>query len=328
MMSPSRRRLLLRIWLFLSVLLFAATCVDRVRPYLKTILRQGAKAADRQDVPLPSPQPKGNEARRHAGALRLASWNLQFLDVPGRGPDRRVSADYEALARQARALAADVIAVQEVASFEALALVFPAREYAFHLAQVGGAQRSGFVYRKQLKVQVHEDLRALSLSDLRAGADLGVFVQGRELRMLSVHLKAFCVTGALTRDDKDCRKLNAQVPVLEGWIDARAREGVPFVVIGDFNRALREPRDALFAELDDHEPAGLSLTQAGSRTHSACHGKKRHAVDHVLLGGDSGGWLAPTGLVEVPYAPDDLAAGRKLSDHCPIHVTLSAPAMR
>jgi hypothetical protein len=50
MMSPSRRRLLLRIWMLLSVLLFAATCVDRVRPYLKTILHSGAKAADRQDA--------------------------------------------------------------------------------------------------------------------------------------------------------------------------------------------------------------------------------------------------------------------------------------
>jgi len=44
MMSPSRRRLLMRIWLLLSVLLFAATCADRVRPYLKTILKSNAKA--------------------------------------------------------------------------------------------------------------------------------------------------------------------------------------------------------------------------------------------------------------------------------------------
>jgi endonuclease/exonuclease/phosphatase family metal-dependent hydrolase len=303
--------------MLLSVLLFAATCVDRVRPYLKTLFPNRAKAVDRQD---------GQKAARTS--LRIASWNLQFLDLPGRGPDKRVSADYEALRGYARALAADLIAVQEVASPEALALVFPKEEYAYYLAQVGGAQRSGFVFKKQIEVRIHPDLSALSLHDLRAGADLGVFVRGRELRLLSVHLKAFCVTGALTRDDKACRKLSAQLPVLESWIDARAREGAPFVVLGDFNRAIAEPHDALFAELNDGEPAGLVLTQAGTRTHSACHGKRRQAVDHVLLGGETGHWLEPAGLVEVPYEANDLDAGRKLSDHCPIHVTLSAPAMR
>ena len=316
-MTPSRRRLLLRIWMTLSFLIFAATCADRARPYLKTIFGSpGAKAADRQD------------AKTSAPALRIASWNLQFLDVPGRGPDRRSREDYEALKRYAQALAADVIAVQEVASVEALALVFPKEQYLYQLAAIGGAQRSGFVYKKQLKARPHPDLSALSLEGLRAGADLGVFVRGRELRLLSVHLKAFCVTGALTREDKHCHKLNAQVPVLEGWIDARAREGVPFVVLGDFNRALAEPRDALFAELDDGDPASLALMQAGARTHSACLGRKKHAVDHVLLGGETSRWLSPDGLIETPYARSDLEAGRKLSDHCPIHVTFNAPAVR
>lgn len=299
----------------LSFILFAATCVDRVRPYLKTILGSGAKAADRE------------QAQPAPGSLRLASWNLQFLDLPGRGPDRRVRADYEALARYARGLNADVIAVQEVASIEALALVFPKLEYAYHLAELGGAQRSGFVYKKKLTVRVHPDLHELALVDLRAAADLGVLVRGRELRLLSVHLKAFCVTHALTHDDKDCRKLNAQVPVLEGWIDARAGENVPFVVLGDFNRALAQPHDALLSELDDSDPPGLTLELLGKRTHSACRGKKQHAVDHVLLGGSAGEWQ-PQELVEVPFVASDLEAGRKLSDHCPIHVTLNAPAMR
>jgi endonuclease/exonuclease/phosphatase family metal-dependent hydrolase len=147
------------------------------------------------------------------------------------------------------------------------------------------------------------------------------------VRFLSVHLKAFCVTGALTRDDKACRKLNAQVPVLEGWIDARAREGVPFVVLGDFNRALAQPEDALFGELNDGDPAGLSLTQAGPHERSACGGKKKQPVDHVLLGGKKG-LLSSAGFEEIPYAVGDREAGRKLSDHCPIHMTLTLPTMR
>jgi endonuclease/exonuclease/phosphatase family metal-dependent hydrolase len=311
--------------MLLSVLLFAATCVDRVRPYLKTILHNGAKAADR-DAQVDAGARASQDAQ-HA-SLRVASWNMQFLDLPGRGPDQRTAADYEALARYAKALDAHVIAVQEVASVEALALVFPKDQYAYYLAERGGVQRSGFVYRKRFKIVVHPDLSELSLTDLRAGADIGLLVAPkRELRMLSLHLKAFCVTGALTRDDKACRKLNAQVPVLEAWIDARAREGLPFVVLGDFNRALAAPRDALFAELDDHEPASLWLTQAGPHLYSACGGKKKLAVDHVLVGGGQDS-LSPSELEEMPYSALDREAGRRLSDHCPIRVTLTMPTMR
>lgn len=305
-MSPARRRLLMRIWFALSLVLFAATCADRLRPYLQRIT--GSSKA-------------GAEAPR---SLRLATWNLQFLDVPGRGPDRRSRADLEALARYARTLAPDVLAVQEVASEEALAQVFPASTYAYHLAASGGAQRSGFVFKRALRVKRHPDLAALGEHGLRAGAELGVFFNGRELRLLSVHLKAFCVTGPLSKRSKDCAKLRAQVPVLESWIDARAREQVPLVVLGDFNRGLAAPNDELWRELDDGDPPGLGLLRAAVPMNARCHRPRQFAVDHVLLGGASRAWLAREGLRELPFDDTDRAQGVKLSDHCPLLVTLRA----
>jgi endonuclease/exonuclease/phosphatase family metal-dependent hydrolase len=312
MMSPARRRVLMRIWFTLSILLFVATCADRARPYLKSI----AGAQQRPDAGVP-----------RSGGVRLASWNLEFLDVLGRG-HRRAPSDYAALSRYAHALNADVIAVQEVASVEALKLVFSPEVYAYHLATEGGAQRSGFVFKKELVVKALPDLGELSRSGLRAGADVALTLNGSVVRLLSVHLKAFCVTGSLKSDTKDCKKLSAQVPVLEGWIDARAREGVAFAVLGDFNRALAEADDALFRELDDNEPKGLRLVRAGARTHSSCRGKRQLAVDHVLLGGSASDWLSPTGLTELRYEHEDLSAGLKLSDHCPIHVTLAPGVLR
>ncbi|WP_159820262.1 hypothetical protein [Colwellia sp. 20A7] len=47
-------------------------------------------------------------------------------------------------------------------------------------------------------------------------------------------------------------KLSNQVQPLEAWIDARATEGIPFIVLGDFNR--RFNRDI---ELGYSEYAGL-----------------------------------------------------------------------
>lgn len=307
----------MRVWMLLSFVLFAATCVDRARPYLKSIV----KARDLPVAAVGAPQPR-------SGSVRLASWNLEFLDVAGRGPDGRSKADYAALARYANALNADVIAVQEVASVEALKLVFSPEVYAYHLAELGGSQRSGFVYKRELAVEPQPDLRELSQAGLRAGADVALRLNGSVVRLLSVHLKAFCVSGSLAREDKHCAKLRAQVPVLEGWIDARAREGVAFAVLGDFNRALGEADDALFRELDDNDPKGLRLVRAGTRTHSECGKKRQLAVDHVLLGGSASDWLSPTGLSELRYEHDDLAARLKLSDHCPIHVTLAPGVLR
>lgn len=315
----------MRIWMLLSFVLFAVTCADRVRPYLKSIA--GAKdVAVAPATHVGASPPKSAQPRSRG--VRLASWNLEWLDVPGHGPDRRSAADYAALARYVAALDADLIAVQEVASVEALQLVFSPKVYGYHLAERGGKQRSGFVFKKELGVEPQPDLGELSLHDLRAGADVALRLNGSLVRLLSVHLKAFCVTGSLAREDKDCRKLREQIPVLEGWIDARAREGTPFVVLGDFNRALGEADDALFRELDDNDPKGLRLVRAGSRVHSSCHGKRQLAVDHVLLGGSAGDWLSPSGLTELRYEHEDLAAGLKLSDHCPIHVTLAPGVLR
>ena len=319
-MSPSRRRLLMRIWFGLAFILFATQCAIKLRPYLSSIA--GARAPSPAQTQEPRPK-----ARTEGSSLRLASWNLHFLDVEGRGHDARARIDYQALGRYAQKLDADVIAVQEVASEAALSLVFSPDTYAYHLASGGGSQRTGFVFRKTLAARVLPDLEQLALEDLRAGSDLAVRVGGHELRLLAVHLKAFCVTGSLSRKSKHCSKLSAQLPILEAWIDARARERAAFIVLGDFNRALGEPDDSLYRELDDADPPGLTLRRAGLRTHTECQPTKRqHALDHVLLGGAATHWLSPQGLVELSYTPADREARLKLSDHCPISLTLTPPA--
>jgi endonuclease/exonuclease/phosphatase family metal-dependent hydrolase len=314
----------MRIWFTLGFIFFASQCAIKLRPYLRTIAGAREPAPAQHEQPA---QPRPHARHAASTSLRLASWNLHFLDVEGRGHDGRARADYQALTRYAQILDADVIAVQEVASEAALRLVFSPETYAYHLAARGGSQRTGFVFRKALHARVLPDLDALALHDLRSGSDLAVRVGGRELRLLAVHLKAFCVTGSLSRAGKDCGKLSAQLPILESWIDARARERTAFAVLGDFNRALGEPDDPLFRELDDADPPGLTLRRASLRTHSECRSRRRQrAIDHVLLGGAAALWLSSEGLRELTYTAEDNLAGRKLSDHCPIQITLTPVA--
>lgn len=316
-MPPStRRRTVMRVWFFLTLVLFLTRCVDQVRPFWKSIVGAKEHAS--------APAGAGKPAAR--SRLRLASWNMEWLDEPGRGPKPRTRSDYARLAQYANRLNADVIAVQEVASELALALVFPPERYGYHLAARGGSQRSGFVFLRSLSTVAHPDLDALAGQHLRAGADLGVFMGERqELRLLSVHLKAFCATGPLDSKDRDCQLLKAQLPVLEGWVDARARDGGAFAVLGDFNRALTDGTDALLQELDDGDPASLALTQATPARRAACTKQSHQAVDHVLLGGPATLWLAPKSFAELLALPSDTSQHTKLSDHCPLVIGLRLP---
>jgi endonuclease/exonuclease/phosphatase family metal-dependent hydrolase len=328
MISEKSRKWMMRSWIGIGFLMFGFRFVADSGKYKKMFEDATRSSAPLASVMTPPASAQGRVAPAKARAIKLASWNLEFFDVPGRGRTPRAPEDYAALKRYADTLDADVVAVQEVASPEALSELFPSSEYAYHLASTGGAQRSGFVYRRNLAVSVEPDLEGLALGgDLRAGADIRLIVGGKKLRLLSVHLKAYCATDSLDAPSDDCAKLKAQVPALEAWIDARAAENVPFAVLGDFNRAIGARDDQLYAELDDHQPATLSLRRASLRTHTHCRGRSQNAIDHVVLGGRAGAALSEQGLLELAYDAADLSSGRKLSDHCPIEVTLDTSRM-
>ena len=117
------------------------------------------------------------------------------------------------------------------------------------------AQRTGFAIRKGLAFERQPDFTEIQVGnpDLRSGVDLLVRpARGAPVPVLSVHLKAGCTSGDR---NEACPVLFQQVPALERWIDSRAAEGVRFAVLGDFNRRLVMPGDAVWADWDDAAPA-------------------------------------------------------------------------
>jgi endonuclease/exonuclease/phosphatase family metal-dependent hydrolase len=276
------------------------------------------------------PAPVASQAPEQRAAPRsvtIASWNLAWLNRRAQhGPVRRSLADYQRLQRYAQRLQADVIAVQEVDGEEALRQVFSPDEYEYHLAAQRDVQRVGFAYRKSLPVERHPDLTALDVGGLRVGADLTLHVNGKALRLLAVHLKSGCFAAPLSSRQAACVKLQAQLPVLERWIDDRARANEPFLVLGDFNRRLNA-QDPFYTELDDGEPpnADLSLVAAGHASH-CWSGKYPEFIDHMLLSRDAAAWLQPNSFVELAYDGADAAFRSKLSDHCPIEIVLTPGA--
>jgi endonuclease/exonuclease/phosphatase family metal-dependent hydrolase len=301
-------------------------------------------------------------AAAQVDSLRLATWNLEWLIAPEEfdrlaarcgGPppgesrsvpcdlvergSRRSAADFAKLRDYARRLDADVIALQEVDGPEAARLVFP--DYAFcftrrvHVQNVGFAVRAGLPFRCT-------DYPELGLPDSRVrwGADLTLF-PGTEaqMRLLSVHLKSGCHRDPLTSDWPACATLAEQVPVLEAWIDARARERMPFAVLGDFNRRFADERSrardragrlqAMWPELDDADPPEADLTNATRKRRGArCSPGDGHevAIDHIVLSRSAAQWLVPGSVQRIAYSGAD-ARRFRLSDHCPVAVTIDLP---
>jgi endonuclease/exonuclease/phosphatase family metal-dependent hydrolase len=297
-----------------------------------------------------------------AGRLTLATWNLEWMMTPrtfdalaarcldrglrAGGSDRAIPCNIVPKARwndedlaRLRAFAAtlplDVIALQETDGPGAAAQVFPDRLFCFTKRK--HVQNVGFAIRRGVPFRCNRDYRALGLpgNDVRWGAEMTVYPgTPQELRLLAVHLKSACNRDPLNDSRSDCRTLQQQVPVLEDWIDGRARARDAFAVLGDFNRRFdresKEPRDAfgkiaaMWPEIDDGEPAEADLFDAGvDHGPIGCnngHGA-RMPIDHIVLGRK----LARR-LVAGSFRVWNYPAGPRWPDHCVISIELDLEA--
>jgi endonuclease/exonuclease/phosphatase family metal-dependent hydrolase len=297
-----------------------------------------------------------------AERFTLATWNLEWMMTPqtfdalasacmgsghrARGDERSIPCDLVPKARWseddlrrirvfAATLPADVIALQEIDGRQVAQKIFPDREFCFTKRR--HVQNVGFAIRRGIRFRCNRDFRALGLAenDVRWGADVTIDPGTPwEIRLLAVHLKASCNRDPLTNDRPDCRTLQRQVPVLEDWIDRRARAGNAFAVIGDFNRRFdREPKEphdakgaiaAMWPEIDDGDPEGADLVNTGVE-HGAVgcgngHGA-RMPIDHLILGRR----LAQR-LVADSYRVWDYPDGPRWPDHCVISIELDREA--
>jgi len=279
----------------------------------------------------------GSAVTSEANALKLASWNMEHLaDSDGEGCRPRQAADYLALRRHADRLAADVIAVQEVENEQALARVFDPEIWSFEVARnpdqeaprpcAGTAdktiitQRAGFVIKKHVKYSRNPDLTALDVGDAnrhRYGVDI-TLEAGAPLRLLSVHLKSGCPAGAPGAGD-DCQALFEQQKILKKWIQARAKDAMPFALLGDFNRRL-QAEEQFWSGIDAPGDPFMDLSLTVKRdTAARCQPSFNQFIDYIILNPGSLPLLKPDSFQELVYE----AGSPPASDHCPIAVELN-----
>jgi endonuclease/exonuclease/phosphatase family metal-dependent hydrolase len=242
---------------------------------------------------------------------------------------KRVATGYEPIRCYVRLFDPDILAVQEVDGEAALRRVVDTDVYDVRVddrpkGSLNGQQNTGFAFKRGLTVVRQPDFEALDIrgdGSLRYGARIDLTHNGQTLQLLSVHLKSGCVENTST--SSACETLLAQIPVLEGWIDAAAQGATPFIVLGGFNRRFTRPNDRVWADLDDGEPANADLTMLAQEMPVSCRDNTAtEFIDHIVVERRVLPWVDRTSFRQVTYRQADKAVRDHISDHCPVLVEL------
>ena len=272
-----------------------------------------------------------------ANEFRVGTWNISWLGDGYDDLQYRTADDIKRLQKYVSKISADVVALQEIENEVAFHSIFDKSEWEVFLSSRRDTkQRTGFAIRKDfgasVKIQQQADYAALHTTrGLRYGTDIKViYPDNTTIRLLSIHLKSGCFDNDdLSEDSKQgwyknaCQRLGRQIQPLKKWIVARIDEGVPFIVIGDWNRRMNVPGDVFWAELTDNLSESIHRTGDLNRC-SRCNPKYPNPIDHIVTGG--GVEEIPNSFIEIPLSTSDFLEHRKqISDHCPISVEIKVP---
>ena len=237
----------------------------------------------------------------------FATWNLEhFWPIPGEPLLIRKNGEATRLRDQrliertcdaVQSLGADILCVQEIGGLEGMYVLSPHTQNFVEVRlddTLPAPERRhglGFAVRNHLQVERLPDipLSTAEGSDAYARDALALNIEGQFIA-LGLHLKAGCRDKLRLDKRAPCKVLQAQVQMLCDWM---ARQTLPLLLLGDFNRVLGQPRDPILAQFK--AAASLDLAPLSHRQ-----------IDHILT---------PPHWVLSPCGPKGLTG---YSDHRPV----------
>ncbi|XOV78102.1 MAG: endonuclease/exonuclease/phosphatase family protein [Aestuariibacter sp.] len=285
-----------------------------------SIAAQSVSSATNVSAPAPTP------------VMKVATWNAEHFAFPiDAGCKPRTDAEITAMQDYAKSLDAKIIALQEVASEQALRLIFPEDKWQLVLSERPDSptyecRESGFTSTQQkvafaidksvelLKVTNNDDL-GLDIPGLRYGLVVTVETPIGVTDVLNVHMKSGCFVDDFSQSDKEaCLVLAKQIPLLEQWVAKREEGGKPYIILGDFNHRLSAPYNRLTRILNRH--SSLNIT---TKHLIGCHPRYPALIDHIIVGGTNSDFISRSAQT---HHYDDMNEKAMLSDHCAVSVSL------
>ena len=270
--------------------------------------------------------------------LRIATWNVEHLAYPiDQGCKPRTEQELQALRSYAQNLDVDIVALQEVASKEAVHMLFPENEWTVVMSDRADSQAyecrgSGYLSTQQktaiaLKKSVlinnieQNDSFALNKRGLRFGLGMSVEIELGNIDILNLHLKSGCFVEDYSKSDKQaCQTFSKQADILYDWIEQREKSAQAYIILGDFNHHISEPYNKMARTLSQNASKAQASMHITTAPLNGCHPRYPVPIDHIIVGGFSAKQLAYESMV---HNFDDMQEATMLSDHCAVSVSLN-----
>ena len=270
--------------------------------------------------------------------LKVATWNVEHLAYPiDTGCKPRSPAELTAMRSYITDVNADIFALQEVASKQAVQNLFPEENWqvfmsprenseTFSCRKTGNTstqQKLAFAVRKGLKVNDVQGLSAFSLNrpGLRYALQIEIQTSFGEISLLNVHLKSGCFVDNYSRaDSESCKVFSKQAPILDLWVEEKERQNIPYMVLGDFNHRLSAPYNHLTQQLFTNSDASDSSLQNTSADLIGCHPYYPAPIDSVFIGGMANNTISYQTQF---HKFENMQVKSMLSDHCALTLKLS-----
>ncbi len=275
-------------------------------------------------------------------SLVVTTWNVEHLAAPvDQGCRPRTQDELEQLKQYAKSLDADIVALQEVASKQAIEQLFPSDSWQVFISERPDSesydcrktgfkstqQKVGYAVRKGIDVKDVNSLAEFSLDSrgLRHALELEVDSQFGAMTLLNVHMKSGCFVDNYTRkDSKACNTLAKQVKVLDAWVEQKEAEKAPYVILGDFNHRLSAPYNHLRREITSNSDGSESSLINATEEIIGCHQYYPAPIDHIFLGNTQSLNLETTPKMH-KFA--NMEPKQMLSDHCALSLEIDAQSL-
>lgn len=252
----------------------------------------------------------------------IGTFNIEWLGDGFNDRIERTDKDYQNIARIIKESQCDIVGVQEIENFNALAkLVQYLPEYSFFITKDDAPQKVGIIFHKSIKVKYIADYSPLEVEERRTRPGLVAAVEKGNFDFLTlvVHFKATSRFDDTKEKIEQSRMLRTnQAQVVCNWVDSILSRGEEedLFVIGDFNDTpLRKQFNTLLPLLSN--PNLIFLTAQLK----SCKFPTAYVIDHILITKRSLKRYVDNSLsIYNTFQIYPQESAEKISDHCLVYV--------